>query len=208
MSRIAEKEVLRAKMGEVGPLAAGKTLKRIDKYAKAYIERSPFLCIGTADENGNADVSPRGDPPGFVRVVDDRTLIIPDRPGNNRVDTMANIIANPKVGILFIIPGIDDTLRVNGRAEIIDDPAELAPAAVNGRPPRIGIRVHVEEVFFHCAKAFRRSKLWDPAAQQDRGFLPGLAHMVMEQARACEVETEESDKVEAEIQEEYKTGLY
>lgn len=208
MSRIEEKSVLRTKMGEVGPLAAGKTLKRIDKYAKSYIERSPFLCIGTADENGNADVSPRGDPAGFVRIVDDRTLLIPDRPGNNRVDTMSNIIANPKVGILFIIPGIDDTLRVNGRAEIIDDPAELAPAAVNGRPPKIGIRVHVDEVFFHCAKAFRRSRLWDPAAQQDRSFLPGLAHMVMEQARACEVETEESDQVEAEIQEEYKTGLY
>lgn len=208
MSRIEEKSVLRAKMGEVGPLAAGKTLRRIDKYAKTYIERSPFLCIGTADENGNADVSPRGDPPGFVRIVDDRTIIIPDRPGNNRVDTMANIIANPKVGILFIIPGIDDTLRVNGRAEIIDDPAELAPAAINGRAPKIGIRVHVDEVFFHCAKAFRRSQLWEPAAHQDRSFLPGLAHMVMEQARACEVDTEESDQVEAEIQEEYKTGLY
>ncbi len=208
MSRIEEKSVLRAKMGEVGPLAAGKTLRRIDKYARTYIERSPFLCIGTADENGNADVSPRGDPPGFVRIVDDRTIIIPDRPGNNRVDTMANIIANPKVGILFIIPGIDDTLRVNGRAEIIDDPAELAPAAINGRAPKIGIRVHVDEVFFHCAKAFRRSQLWEPAVHQDRAFLPGLAHMVMEQARACEVDTEESDQVEAEIQEEYKTGLY
>jgi uncharacterized protein len=208
MSRIEEKSVLRAKMGEPGELAARKTLARIDKYARTYIERSPFLCIGTADEHGNADVSPRGDPAGFVRVVDDKTLIIPDRPGNNRADTMQNIIANPKVGILFIIPGVDDTLRVNGKAEIIDDPAELAPAAVNGRPPKIGIRVKVEEVFFHCAKAFRRSKLWDPAAQQDRSFLPGLAHMVMEQARACEVDLEESDKVEAEIQEEYKNGLY
>ena len=97
---------------------------------------------------------------------------------------------------------------IAGKAEIIDDQAELAPAAVNGRPSKIGIRVKVEEVFFHCAKAFRRSKLWDPAAQQDRSFLPGLAPMVMEQARACEVDLEESDKIEAEIQEEYKTGLY
>jgi uncharacterized protein len=208
MSRIEEKSVLRSKMGAVGELAAKKTLTRLDKYARTYIERSPFLCIGTADEHGHADVSPRGDPPGFVRIVDDHTLIIPDRPGNNRVDTMQNIIANPQVGILFIIPGIDDTLRVNGKAEIIDDPAELAPAAVNGRPPRLGIKVTVEEVFFHCAKAFRRSKLWDQSAHVDRGFLPGLAHMVMEQARACEVDHQESDKVEAEIQEEYKTGLY
>jgi PPOX class probable FMN-dependent enzyme len=208
MSRIEEKSTLRAKMGEVSELAAKKTLARLDKYARSYIEHSPFLCIGTADENGHADVSPRGDPPGFVRIVDDRTIIIPDRPGNNRVDTMQNIVANPQVGILFLIPGIDDTLRINGKAEIIDDPAALAPAAVNGKPPKLGIRVKVEEVFFHCAKAFRRSKLWDPAAHQDRSFLPSLAHMVMEQARACEVDQQESDKVEAEIQEEYKTGLY
>ena len=208
MSRIEEKSVLRAKMGEVGELAAKKTLARLDKYARTYIEHSPFLCIGTADENGRADVSPRGDPAGFVRIVDDQTLIIPDRPGNNRVDTMQNIVANPQVGILFLIPGIDDTLRVNGKAEIIDDQAELAVCAVNGRPPKLGIRVKVEEVFLHCAKAFRRSKLWDPGAHQDRSFLPSLAHMVMEQARTCEVDIEESDKVEAEIQEEYRTGLY
>ena len=195
-------------MGEVSELAAKKTLARLDKYARTYIERSPFLCIGTADENGHADVSPRGDPPGFVRIVDDRTIIIPDRPGNNRADTMQNIIANPQVGILFLIPGIDDTLRVNGKAAIIDDPAELAPLAINGRPPRLGIKVKIEEVFFHCAKAFRRSKLWEQDSHVDRGFLPGLAHMVMEQARACEVDTAESDQVEAEIQEEYKTGLY
>jgi PPOX class probable FMN-dependent enzyme len=208
MSRIEEKSALRVKMGEVSELAAKKTLVRLDKYARTFIERSPFLCIGTADENGRADVSPRGDPPGFVRIVDDVTLIIPDRPGNNRVDTMQNIIANPQVGIIFLIPGIDDTRRVNGTAEIIDDPAALAPAAINGRAPKLGIKVKVEEVFFHCAKAFRRSKLWEQGSHQDRGFLPGLAHMVMEQARACEVDTEESDKVEAEIQEEYKTGLY
>ncbi|TMJ42885.1 MAG: pyridoxamine 5'-phosphate oxidase family protein [Alphaproteobacteria bacterium] len=180
MSRIEEKGVLKAKMGEPGELAAKKTLARIDKYARTYIERSPFLCIGTADEHGNADVSPRGDPAGFVRVIDDKTLIIPDRPGNNRVDTMQNIIANPQVGILFLIPGIDDTLRVNGKAEIIDDPQELAPAAVNGRPPKLGIRVKVEEVFFHCAKAFRRSKgagarlrSRPPGVRQGRGGDPG-----------------------------------
>lgn len=208
MSRIEEKSVLRARMGEVSELAAKKTLARLDKYARTYIERSPFLCIGTADENGHADVSPRGDPPGFVRIVDDKTIIIPDRPGNNRADTMQNIIANPQVGILFLIPGIDDTLRINGKAAIIDDPAELASLAINGRPPKLGIKVKIEEVFFHCAKAFRRSMLWEQDSHVDRGFLPGLAHMVMEQARACEVDLEESDKVEAEIQEEYKTGLY
>ena len=208
MSRIAERQGLRDKLGEVGELAAGKTIRKIDKYARTYIERSPFLCIGTADGSGRADVSPRGDPPGFVRIVDDTTFIIPDRPGNNRADTMSNIIANPNVGILFMIPGIEDTLRINGRAEIIDDPAELAPAAVNGKAPKLGIRVKVDEVFFHCAKAFRRSKLWDPATQEQRGFLPSLARMVMEQARACEVDEAEAAAVEEEVQEDYKRTLY
>jgi PPOX class probable FMN-dependent enzyme len=208
MSGIKERQELRDKLGEVGPLAAGKTIRKIDKYARTFIEHSPFLCIGTADAEGNADVSPRGDPMGFVRVIDDKTIIIPDRPGNNRADTMQNILANPNIGILFLIPGIEDTLRLNGKAEIIDDPEALAPAAVNGKPPKLGIRVKVDEVFFHCAKAFRRSKLWDPAAQQDRAILPSLARMVMEQARACEVEEEEAGKVEEEIQEAYRTNLY
>jgi PPOX class probable FMN-dependent enzyme len=208
MTTIEEPSKLKAKLGSVGELAAGKSLRKLDKYARAYIARSPFLCIGTADAKGNADVSPRGDPPGFVRVIDDETLIIPDRPGNNRADTMLNIIANPNVGLLFMIPGIDDTVRVNGKAQIIDDPEKLAPAAVNGKAPRLGIRVKVEEVFFHCAKAFRRSKLWDASTHADRDFLPSLARIVMEQARACEVAEAEAEAVEAEIQQEYKTQLY
>jgi PPOX class probable FMN-dependent enzyme len=208
MSRIAERQQLRDKLGEVSVLAAGKSIKKIDKYATTFIEHSPFLCIGTADAQGNADVSPRGDPMGFVRVIDEKTLIIPDRPGNNRADTMQNIIANPNVGILFLIPGIEDTLRINGKAEIIDDPEALAPAAVNGKAPKLGIRVKVDEVFFHCAKAFRRSKLWDPSSHQDRQILPSLARIVMEQARACEVEEDEAEKVEEDIQEAYRTNLY
>ena len=153
-------------------------------------------------------MSPRGDPAGFVRVIDEKTIIIPDRPGNNRADTMQNIIANSNVGILFLIPGIEDTLRINGKAEIIDDPEALAPAAVNGKAPKLGIRVKVDEVFFHCAKAFRRSKLWDPSSHQDRAILPSLARIVMEQARACEVEEEEAEKVEEDIQEAYRKNLY
>lgn len=203
-----EAEALRDRLGEVHPLASGKTIPKLDKYARAFIARSPFLTIATADAAGNADCSPRGDPPGFVIVADDRTIIIPDRPGNNRADTMLNIIANPKVGILFLIPGIDDTLRVNGRARIIDTPADLSPAAVNGKAPKLGIEVAVEEVFFHCAKAFRRSKLWDPASHADRSFLPSLAKIVMEQAMACEVDEAEAEKAEADIQEDYRTKLY
>jgi len=208
MSGIKERQGLRDKLGEVSVLAAGKTIRKIDKYARTFIEHSPFLCIGTSDAEGNADVSPRGDPAGFVRIIDDKTIIIPDRPGNNRADTMQNIIANPNVGILFLIPGIEDTLRINGKAEIIDDPDALAPAAVNGKAPKLGIRVKVDEVFFHCAKAFRRSKLWDPSSHQDRTILPSLARIVMEQARACEVEEEEAEKAEEDIQEAYRKNLY
>jgi PPOX class probable FMN-dependent enzyme len=208
MSGIKQRQDLRDKLGEVSVLAAGKTIHKIDKYARTFIEHSPFLCIGTADAQGNADVSPRGDPAGFVRIIDEKTIIIPDRPGNNRADTMQNIIANPNVGILFLIPGIEDTLRINGKAEIIDDPDALVPAAVNGKAPKLGIRVKVDEVFFHCAKAFRRSKLWDASSHQDRQILPSLARIVMEQARACEVEEEEAEKVEEDIQEAYRKNLY
>ncbi|CAN5394740.1 pyridoxamine 5'-phosphate oxidase family protein [soil metagenome] len=203
-----EADTLRDTLGTVHPLATGKVLPKLDKYAKTYIGRSPFLCIATADADGNADCSPRGDPPGFVIIVEDNKLIIPDRPGNNRADTMLNIIANPKVGILFLIPGIDDTVRVNGRARIIDTPAELAVAAVKGKVPKLGIRIAIDEVVFHCAAAFRRSKLWDPAAHEARSFLPGLAKIVLDQARQCEVDDAEAEQVEAAIQEDYRTKLY
>ena len=137
-----------------------KCIPSLDRHCREFIERSPFLCIGTSGAGGRADVSPRGDPPGFVQVLDDNTLFIPDRPGNNRLDTMTNIIENPNVGLLFLVPGFDDTLRVNGRATIVRDEALAQAAVVNGKEPKVGIRVEVEEAFLHCAKAFKRSRLW------------------------------------------------
>jgi uncharacterized protein len=190
-------------------LAVQKSLRRLDKHCRAFIARSPFLCIGTTNAEGRADVSPRGDPPGFVQVLDDRTLAIPDRPGNNRLDTMLNLVTNPNVGLLFFIPGFEDTLRVNGKATIVRDPALLATAVVNGKPPKVMIKVAVEEAFIHCAKALRRSRLWDPASRQDRKEMPSIARMILEQV-ACDAEVDETEAAKADVyvEENYKNELY
>lgn len=171
---------LRALHAAPSPLVKKKCVDRLDKNCRAFIGLSPFLVIGTAGADGRGDVSPRGDPPGFVKVIDDKTLLIPDRPGNNLLDSLSNIIANPEVGLIFFIPGFDETLRVNGRAEVVRDPALLAPLAIDGKTPKTGIRVAVHEVYLHCARSFRRARLWDPAARVPRETLPTLATMVME----------------------------
>ena len=208
IAAVANEAELRGNFGAVHPLASGKVLSRIDAYAEKFIGLSPFLCIGTADAAGLADVSPRGDTPGFVLVLDDRHLLIPDRPGNNRLDTMANILANPEVGLLFFIPGIEDTVRVNGRARIVSDQDMLSPTMVNRKVPKAGILLEVREVFFHCAKALKRSKLWDPAAQVDRSVLPPLAKIVLDQMNQCDTPDAVVAPLEADIQTDYKSGLY
>jgi uncharacterized protein len=152
--------------------AVQKRWRKLDRFMRAFIKRSPFLCLGTANAAGKADVSPRGDPPGFVQILDDETLLIPDRPGNNHLDSIENIIANPNVGLIFFVPGSEETLRVNGRARIVDDPSLLAAAELNGRAPKVGIEVSIGEVFLHCPKALKRSRLWDPSQHADRASLP------------------------------------
>ena len=192
--------------------AAGKTMHRIERYARQYIALSPFCCLSTSDGKGNADVTPRGDKPGFVRVLDDNTLLIPERPGNNRMDSLRNIIQHPSLGLLFLIPGFEDTLRVNGRGRVTKDPALLADSAVDGKLPKFGVLVAIDEVFFHCAKAFRRSRLWDAAAQVPRNTLPTLARMIMDQmaevANQKAPDQAEVSAVDAEIEENYRTELY
>ena len=178
---ISDENALRALFAPTHALAVVKSLSSLDRHAEDFIRRAPFLCIGTQSRNGTADVSPRGDPAGFVRILDPRTIAIPDRPGNNRLDTLANILSNPSVGLLFIIPGFDDTLRVNGQASLVTDPDLLATMAVNGRAPKLAIVVRVAEVFLHCAKAFRRSRLWDPEQFQDRRAMPSLLKIILDQ---------------------------
>jgi PPOX class probable FMN-dependent enzyme len=192
--------------------AAGKTMRRIERYARQYIGLSPFCCLATSDGKGHADVTPRGDKPGFVRVIDEKTLLIPERPGNNRMDSLRNIIQNPSLGLLFMIPGFEDTLRVNGRGRVTKDPGLLADSAVDGKLPKFGVLVAVDEAFFHCAKAFRRSKLWDPTAQVERKAMPTLARIIMDQMAEVAQEALPSQtevKVwDEEIEEDYRTQLY
>lgn len=189
-------------------LAVQKVLTSLDAHAREWIARAPFLCLGTQNADGKADVSPRGDPAGFVKVLDDRTLAIPDRPGNNRLDSLENILSNPKVGLLFIIPGFDETFRVNGTAHLTRDPAILAQMAINDRVPTLAIIVEIETLFIHCAKAFRRAKLWEPATYQDRKEMPSLVQIVLEQTTGAPSDKAEIDALDAGLEEAYKTTMY
>jgi PPOX class probable FMN-dependent enzyme len=177
---IATEAELRARFAAPGRLAVLKQLDRLDHNCRRFIELSPFLCLATARPDGLADNSPRGDGPGFVRVLDERTLLIPDRPGNNRLDSMTNILHNPNVGLLFFIPGVNETLRVNGRARLVTRSDLLARCAVRGRAPQVALLVEVIEAFLHCSKALIRSRLWQDDAKVERTALPSLGRMIAE----------------------------
>lgn len=149
-------------LGETNPVVASKVLDALDGFATDFLERCPFLVLATSDGEGHLDASPKGDGPGFILVEDERTIVIPDRPGNKLAFGHRNVLRNPNVGLLFLIPGTPETLRVNGRAELTRDPALLERLAARGRPAVLAIRVRVDQCFFHCAKAFIRSGLWKP----------------------------------------------
>lgn len=172
-SEIIENEAqLRALIGEPAPVVCAKIVEHLTPLTRLFIERSPFLCLATSDEHGNCDVSPRGDPAGFVRILDDRTLLIPERPGNRIADSLRNILSNPHVGLIFVVPGITDTFRVNGRAVLTTDAALLEPSEVEGKRPKLGILVDIDEAYTQCSKAFLRSHLWDPSRFLERSALP------------------------------------
>lgn len=172
---------LRDRYGQPGELAEKKVLRRLDVHCRRFIELSPFLVLGTSDADGRHDVSPRGDVPGFVRALDDTTLLIPDRPGNRRFDSLDNIARQPQLALLFLLPGVDETLRVNGRGRTTMDPELLAPCEVNGKLPLSGLLVEIEECFLHCGKALIRSRLWDPEVRMERRTFPTLARMIADQ---------------------------
>lgn len=167
-----------------------KELKRLDGHCKSFIARSPFVLIGSSDGQGNADVTPKGDRPGFAAILDDTTIAIPDRPGNNRLDTLENIIRNPAVGLLFLIPGMNETLRVNGEARITVDAGLRERLAVDGRPAISVTVVRVKAVYMHCAKAFMRSELWKPDSWPDRRSLPTLGQILHDQLSLAETPAE------------------
>jgi PPOX class probable FMN-dependent enzyme len=159
----------------IGPTKEGATAKisdRLNHLTRQFIERSPFVCVATARPDGGLDVSPRGDPAGFVRVLDERTLLLPERPGNRIADTLTNLLSDPRIALLFLIPGIGDTFRVNGRAALVDDAQLLRPSAVEGKVPRLGILISVEEAYTQCPKALIRSDLWNPEHHIARSELP------------------------------------
>ena len=205
---IDEEGTLRSKFGTVHPLAVTKSRPVIDKHSRQFIAMSPFVVISTANAEGKADLSPRGDPPGFVHVVDERTILIPDRPGNNRLDTMSNIVSNPNVGCLFFVPGFEDTLRLNGTARITESAELLRHCVVNGKQPKVGILITVEEVFLHCAKALKRSKLWSSEYRQDRAQMPSIARIILEQTGGAGIDEAVAAKADADVEGDYKTGLY
>lgn len=190
--------------GRPSRLAAVKCIDRLEKHCRNFIALSPFLCLATADAEGRLDVSPRGDAPGFVEVLDDKRLLIPDRRGNNRVDSLTNIVENPRVGLIFMIPGVEETLRVNGAARIVRDPAVLAPLAAQGKVPRSALEVTVEEVMFQCSKALRRSRLWDDDYRIERSVLPTLGQMITDQV----ADGSSAEEAEALVQKSLRTKLY
>jgi PPOX class probable FMN-dependent enzyme len=195
---------LREIIGAPLPRAMSKEIVRLDRHCRALIGASPFVLIASADAEGRADVSPKGDPPGFVQVLDDSTLAIPDRPGNRRADTFRNVLHRPGVGLLFLIPGKAETLRVNGQAIIVRDASLRERMAVAGKVPELALVVRVEQAFIHCGKCMLRSKLWDPAAWPSADGLPTQAQCLVDHARL----SEPLEQVEASIARSRRDGLY
>lgn len=181
MSTIHTEATLRTLYSEPSERALRKQLERLDAHCRRFIALSPFLVMASADGAGHLDASPRGGEPGFVKVLDDRTLLIPDSKGNNRLDSLANLIRQPGIGLLFLIPGVDETLRINGQASLTTDEALIDTCANERRRPPLVIAVEVREAYLHCAKSLMRAKLWDPRATRERSVLPSMNQMLKDQ---------------------------
>ena len=178
------------------PRAAQKVLDHLDVHCRNFIALSPLCVLSSANASGQADASPRGDPPGFVHVLDDKTLLLPDRPGNNQVDSLQNIVQNPGVGLLFFVPGMNETLRVKGKAEIVTGGEILEPMTMKRRAPLSGLKVTVEEAFLHCGRALIRSRIWDPEVRIDRLVYPTYGQVLADQiagANANEIDDSEDE---------------
>ncbi len=187
---------LRAHYKPVHELALKKELRFLDPHARNFLSKCPFVLIGSQDGEGNADVTPKGDKPGFVSVLDDVTIAIPDRPGNNRLDTFENIVANPAVGLLFLIPGMNETLRINGEGRITADAGLREKLAVDGRQPATVLVVKAKAVYMHCAKAFMRSELWKPESWHARDDMPSLGAILRDHAALAETAGELDERLD------------
>jgi PPOX class probable FMN-dependent enzyme len=181
MDRLESLDALRTLYAEPKERAVRKEIRFLDVHCRNFIALSPFAVLATTGRSGTMDASPRGGAPGFVRVFDDHTLLLPDAPGNNRLDTFTNIVETGRIGILFLVPGVDETLRINGRAALATDPALLALCADERRTPKVVVRITVQEAYLHCAKALLRSKLWSDEAKVERSVLPSAGRMISDQ---------------------------
>ena len=201
---ITTKAQLRDAIGFPAARVQRKIISALDTHCRTFIARSPYLLVASTDEKGHMDVSPKGDPPGFVQVLDDTTLAIPDRPGNKRADGLLNIIENPRVGLLFLVPGYRETLRVSGSARIVRDHVVLDTMAIRGQVPTLALIVDVEEAFFHCAKCAIRSGVWCPETWPDITAMPTYAQITVDHTNWHEA----PETVERQLQESYDDKLY
>jgi PPOX class probable FMN-dependent enzyme len=201
---ITSENELRDIMGYPSEIVTRKTINYIDEHCRSFIEKSPFITIATSDLSGNFDVSPKGDPAGFVKILSDKVLAIPDRPGNRKADTLSNVIQNPNIGLIFLIPGIKETLRVNGEAKIVTDQKVLELLSCQGKPPALAIIVDVKEAFMHCAKCIIRSNLWMKVDDTQERSLPSLAKALIDHGK-LDISHQELDGM---IKEDEKTNLY
>ena len=194
---VTSEQELREVYRPPAPRAAQKVLDYLDVHCRNFIALSPFCVLSSSDADGQADASPRGDPPGFVKVLDDKTLLLPDRPGNNQVDSLQNIVGNPGVGLLFFVPGMNETLRVKGKAEVTTDPGLLNPLIVAGKPPLSGLKINVEEAFLHCGRALIRGRIWDADAQIDRSSYPTYGQVLADQIAGADAREIDADEDQA-----------
>jgi PPOX class probable FMN-dependent enzyme, DR_2398 family len=202
---VTNEQDLRAVIGVPSPRSVLKERRSLDEHTRAFIARSPFLLMATSDANGRCDVSPKGDGPGFVQVLDDQRIVIPERPGNKRFDGMLNIMANPHVGLIFLVPGRQETLRVNGKAWITRDPQLLEPCVAHGKVPLVAIAVEIEQCFLHCPKAFVRSRLWNTDAWPAADSLPSMACVLFDQIKPADATLEDYER---SVEEGITKGLY
>ena len=203
MAKIKTTDELRRVYKKPGGRSLTKELTRLDRHARRFIELSPFFVIASSGTGGQTDASPRGEAPGFVHTLDDETIAIPDRPGNNRLDTMQNILLNPEVGLIFFLPGVNETLRINGTAEIRDDDDLLNRFEMKGKRPSTVLLVHVRELYLHCAKALMRSRLWEEDTRHTKRPIPTMSEMINDQT-----DTDAPIEPEDKMVERYRKDLY
>jgi uncharacterized protein len=202
---ITTADELKEKFGTPSELVKNKVINYLDHHCIDFISRSPFLLLSTSNQNGKCDVSPRGDHAGFVKIIDEKRFLIPERPGNKRMDSFYNILSNPHAGLIFLIPGLEETLRINGKASLVQDEELLEEMAINGKNPLIAIAIEVEECYIHCAKAFKRSGLWQPNSWPPATSLPSAAEILSSHAKTANLTVEE---VEERLKESYTKRLY